>query len=65
MIDQSKLPVPVRATSLRFLNNPRLPMIAILEVETDTNPVRIGFDKAQLEELARAAAIAAVKVLAD
>jgi hypothetical protein len=45
----------------RFLTSPSLPTMAVLEVDTPTNPVRIGFDKEQLEALAKAAAAAAAK----
>jgi hypothetical protein len=62
MVDPAKLPLPVRATGFRFLASPTLPTIAVLEVETESNPVRIGFDIDQLEELARSAGNAAARL---
>ena len=62
-VPPSKLPLPVRALAFRFRTSPALPTVAVLEVDTETNPVRIGFDKGQLERLARDAARTAAKVL--
>jgi len=49
----------VRATEFKFPPAQSLPTIAVLEVYTEANPLRIGFDKEQLVELARIAGIAA------
>jgi hypothetical protein len=56
-----KLPAPVRAAEFKFLRTQSLPTIMVLEVYTEANPMRIGFDKNQLVELARMAGIAAQK----
>jgi hypothetical protein len=56
-----KHPVQVRATEFKFLRTQSLPTIMVLEVYTEANPLRIGFDKEQLVELARTAGIAAQK----
>jgi hypothetical protein len=56
-----KVAVPVRATEFKLLRTQSLPTIMVLEVYTEANPVRIGFDKEQLVELARVAGIAAQK----
>jgi hypothetical protein len=60
----SKLPLPILAKGFRFrfVTSPAWPVGAVLEVDTDTNPIRIGFDRAQLEALSRQAAIAAAKI---
>jgi hypothetical protein len=58
----SRLPLPILAKGFRLLTSPAWPVGAVLEVDTDTNPIRIGFDRAQLEALSRQAAIAAAKI---
>jgi hypothetical protein len=60
-MDSSKLPLPVLALNFRILTSPSYPEGAVLEADTDTNPIRIGFGKAQLERLARQAGLAAAK----
>jgi hypothetical protein len=47
----SKLPEPIRATAVRFRRDPSYPTIAILEVDTATNPIRIALDKTQIAQL--------------
>ena len=56
-----KIPAPVRAMEFKFLRTQSLPTIMVLEVYTEANPVRIGFDKEQLVELGRMAGIAVQK----
>jgi hypothetical protein len=58
----SELPLSVQARQFRFLTSPSLSTIAVLEVDTEENPVRIAFDKKQLAELSNQAALAAAKV---
>jgi uncharacterized membrane protein len=62
-IPASKLPLPVAATDFRFLTSPSLPTVAILEVDTEGNPVRIAFEREQLQRLAQLATISAAKLL--
>jgi hypothetical protein len=61
MTYKSKFPLPVHATGFRFLTDPSLPTHAVLEVDTAANPLRVDFDKEQLEKLARDATLAAAK----
>jgi hypothetical protein len=61
-MDESKLPLPVMSLDFRFLTSNAQPQVSILEVQTNGNPIRIGFDRHQLEKLSRQAAIAATKV---
>ena len=57
----SNVPVPAQAIGFRFVTNPELPTVAILEVDTEANPVRIAFNKQQLAELSNQAALAATR----
>ena len=61
MTYKSKFPLPVQATGFRFITDPSLPTHAALEVDTAANPLRVNFDKEQLEKLARDATFAAAK----
>jgi hypothetical protein len=61
MTYKSKFPLPVQATGFRFLTDPLLPTHAVLEIDTAANPLRVDFDKEQLEKLARQATLAAAK----
>jgi len=58
----SRLPLPTLAKDFRLLTSPSWPVGAVLEVDTDTNPIRIGFDEAQLEALSRQATKAVAKI---
>jgi len=60
-MSNGKLPLPVQATEFRFLMSVSLPTIAVLEVDTEGNPMRIAFNKQQLAELSNQAALAAAK----
>jgi len=60
-MSSSKLPLPVKAQGFRVMTSPLYPQGAVLDVDTDDNTIRIGFDKAQLERLARLASKAAAK----
>jgi hypothetical protein len=55
-----KYPPPVQACGFRFLAGPSLTH-AVLEVDTETNPVCVFFSKQQLEKLAVDALTAAFK----
>ena len=57
MTYKSKFPLPMHATGFRFLTDPSLPTHAVLEIDTVANPLRVNFDKEQLEKLARDANI--------
>ena len=61
MTYKSKFPLPVQATGFRFLTDPSLPTHAVLEIDTAASPLRVDFDKEQLEKLARDATFAAAK----
>jgi hypothetical protein len=61
-IPASKHPLPVEAKGFRFLASPSLPTMVILEVDTEKNPVRIGFYKDQLARLSELAAVSAAKI---
>ena len=61
MTYKSKFPLPVQATGFRFLTDPSLPTNSVLEIDTAANPLRVDFDKEQLEKLARDATLAAAK----
>jgi hypothetical protein len=60
MTNGFKYPPPVQACGFRFLAGPALTH-AVLEVDTETNPVRVFFSKKQLERLAVDALTAAFK----
>jgi hypothetical protein len=62
MTCKSKFPLPVHATGFRFLTDPSLPTHAVLEIDTAANPLRVDFDKEQLEKLARDAILAGRQV---
>jgi hypothetical protein len=59
---RSKLPLPVEVTGFEFLSSPAAPTHAVLEFWTEGNPLRVFLTKAQLQELASKAAIAAIKI---
>ena len=61
MNDRSKCQPPVRASSFRFLPSTSLPIHAVFEIDTETNPVPVCFSKQQLEDLAGDALKAAFK----
>lgn len=60
-----RYPLPVRATGLRILTSDNLPEMAVLECDTEANPVRVWLDKEQLQQLARQAGLAAEKMLPE
>jgi hypothetical protein len=53
---------PAMSLGFKFLTSPALRTVAVLEVSTDANAVRVGFDRRQLEALAWAAMVAADKL---
>jgi hypothetical protein len=54
---------PPMCLGFKFLSSPMLRTVAVLEVRTSAGePIRIGFDRLHLEELARAAGVAAGKL---
>ena len=53
---------PSQAMSFQFLSNPVAPAHAVLEFETETNPVRVFLDRDQLQDLAKKAATYATKI---
>jgi hypothetical protein len=59
---RSKLPLPVEVSGFEFLSSPAAPTHAVLEFWTESNPLRVFLTKAQLEQLASKAAIAATKI---
>jgi hypothetical protein len=61
MTYKSKFPLPVQVTGFRFLTDPSRPTHAVLEIDTAANPLRVDFDKEQLEKLARDATLVAAK----
>jgi hypothetical protein len=55
----AKYPLPIASRGFHFLRTNALPEVSVLEIRTDGDLVRVAFDKVQLEELSRAALIAA------
>jgi hypothetical protein len=54
--------VQSEATDFRFLFGDDLPGRAVLEFDTDTNPVRVSLSQEQLDRLATEAKITSVKL---
>jgi hypothetical protein len=61
----SKLPMPSEVSGLRFLRNKDLPGYAVLELDTQTNPIRAFLKRDQIEQLIREAGIVLAKLASD